>query len=351
MALQKKIKITHADKFVSILPLAFYAEFVIGMLFPLSRGACIVYDEYSSNDPSSILRIHKPTSLVLSPFFIDTVYSALWSSLHKIGKTQTAVDFIRMVENAGQIRRGIRQNVFPDVIESLGGELKTVISVGDNLSLRTRAGMRAFGIPIIDVYGMAECPVISVKSSSHDSDKSLGDKIPGVSISINAADHGGVGNIRIKGNAVAKGYCNERHNRKYILRDGWITTGDIGTLTSDGKVHLIGKKTTAFVSPNPSRMIYPEQLEGLLCSEYNVAEAIVYSEIGIGDNGEETVTVCARIRPEQAYIDMHGSAAAKKMVRDTVAKVNAILLPYKRITKFTVTFDKLERTPTFRLKR
>jgi len=351
MALQKKIKITHSDRFVSILPLALYSEFITGLLFPLSRGASITYGSYTSDDPSAILRAHKPTAIVSAPCFIDNVYSALWSNIQKNGKTQAAMNFIRMVENAGQIRRGIKQNVFSDVVNALGGELKNIISVGDTLPVRTRAGMKAFGIPIIDVYGMAECPVISIKLSSSDSDKSLGDRIPQVSISINSAEHDGIGNIRIKGEAVAKGYCNERHNRKYVQRDGWITTGDIGTLTSDGKVHLIGKKTTAFESQKPGRLIYPEQLESALCSEYNVAEALIYCERTTDENGEEQVIICAKVRPEKSYIDMHGHAAAKKMVRDAVEKINSILLPYKKIGKYTVTFDKLERTPSFRLQR
>ena len=352
ISLQKKIKITHSDSFVSILPLALYSEFVTGLLFPLSRGASIIYGDHSlSNDPSEILKVHKPTMLVSAPCFIESVYSAIWSNLQKNGKTDEAMNFIRMVENAGQVRRGIKQSVFSDVTGMLGGNLKAIISVSDSLSIRARSGMKAFGIPIIDVYGMAECPVISIKLSSSDSDKTLGDPIPYVSISINSAEHDGVGLIRIRGEAVADGYCNERHNRKYVIRDGWMNTGDVGTLTSDGKVHLIGKKTTAFESAKQGRMIYPEQLEAALCSEYNIAEAMVFCEKITNDSGETETVICAKIRPEISFIEMHGTVAAKKMVRDTVDKVNSILLPYKKIAKYSISFEKLGRTPAFRLER
>lgn len=351
ISLQKKVKITHTDRFVSILPLALYSEFILGLLFPLSRGASVIYGNVSPDDPSAILREHKPTMLVSTPSFISDVYSALWSNLQKNGNEQAAMDFIRMVENAGQVRRGIKQNVFSDVTEMLGGELKTILSVSDSLSVRARSGMKAFGIPIVDVYGMAECPVISIKLSASDSDKSLGDPTPFVSISINSAEHDGIGTIRIKGEAVAKGYCNERHNKKYVLRDNWINTGDIGTLTSDGRVHLVGKRTTAFESQKPGRMIYPEQLESALCSEYNIADALIYCEKATGEDGTDEVIICAKVRPEPSYIDLHGPVAAKKMVRDAVEKINSILLPYKRIGKYTVTFEKLKRTPAYRLDR
>lgn len=351
-SLQKNIKITHADSFVSILPLALYSEFVTGLLFPLSRGASITYGDHSlSNDPSEILKVHKPTMLVSAPCFVESVYSAIWSNLQKNGKTEEAMNFIRMVENAGQVRRGIKQSVFSDVTGMLGGNLKAIISVSDSLSIRARSGMKAFGIPVIDVYGMAECPVISVKLSASDSDKSLGDPVPNVSISINSAEHDGIGLIRIRGEAVARGYCNERHNKKYVNRDGWLSTGDIGTLTSDGRVHLVGKKTTAFESSRPGRMVYPEQLEAALCAEYNIAEAIVYCEKVENEAGEIETTVCAKVRPEISFTDLHGTVASKKMVRDTVEKINLILLPYKKIGKYSVTFEKLKRTPAFRLER
>ena len=174
---------------------------------------------------------------------------------------------------------------------------------------------------------------------------------PNVSISINSAEHDGIGLIRIRGEAVACGYCNERHNKKYVNRDGWLSTGDIGTLTSDGRVHLVGKKTTAFESSRPGRMVYPEQLEAALCAEYNIAEAIVYCEKVENEAGEIETTVCAKVRPEISFTDLHGTVASKKMVRDTVEKINLILLPYKKIGKYSVTFEKLKRTPAFRLER
>lgn len=350
LSLQKKIKISHSDKFASILPIALYSEFIINLIFPLSRGACIVYSN-RMNDPSAVLKENEPTMLVSTPDFISGVYSAVWSNLQKSGNDKAAVNFIRMVENAGQVRRGVKQTVFNEIREALGGELRNIISVSDCLPSRTRSGMKAFGIPIIDVYGMAECPVISIKLPTSDSDKSLGDPIPGISITINSAEHGGIGNICIKGDAISKGYCNDRHNKKYILRDGRISTGDIGTLSSDGKIHLIGKKTTAFESPKAGKVIFPEQLENALCCEPNIAEALVYSEKTTSDDGSVSVEVCASIMPERSFVELHGQVAAKKMVRDSVDRINSIILPYKRITKYTVTFERAKRTAAHRLER
>lgn len=350
LSLQKKIKISHSDKFVSILPIALYSEFVTDLIFPLSRGACVVYSNRMS-DPSSVLKDNDPTMLVSTPDFISEVYSSIWSNLQKSGNEKAAVNFIRMVENAGQVRRGVKQSVFNEIREALGGGLRNIISVSDCLPSRTRSGMKAFGIPIIDVYGMAECPVISIKLPTSDSDKSLGDPIPGISITINSAEHGGIGNICIKGEAISKGYCNDRHNKKYVLRDGRISTGDIGTLSSDGKIHLIGKKTTAFESPKAGKVIFPEQLENALCCEPNIAEALVYSEKATSDDGSEVTEVCASIMPERSFVELHGQVAAKKMVRDSVDRINSIILPYKRITKYSITFERAKRTAAHRLER
>lgn len=350
-ALQKKVKITHADRFMSVLPLAFYAEFVVGMLFPLSRGACVAYGADTSQPLTDLFTVFSPTVTVSTPGFIENVYSVIWSGIQKNGKGQSAVNFIKMVENAGQVRRGLKQNMVTNISSELGGRLSFLISVGDGISSGARSGMRAFGIPVTDIYGMAECPVISIKTNASDSDKSLGERIPDVNVTINSAEHDGIGNIRIKGRAVCLGYCNERHNKKYLLRDGRIITGDIGTVSSDGRILLVGKKTTAFESSKPGKMIYPEQLETALCAEYNIAEALVYGEKITNENGEEITAVCAKVRPDPTFVELHGAVASKKMVRDVVDRINSILFPYKRIEKVTVVFEELPRNNISRIIR
>ena len=133
----------------------------------MSRGASVIYSTQLSGKSDIIaadIREEKPTITVVAPHIISNFYTMMWRKLIAEGKVENAQNYIKLVNKAGQIRRGLKQNIMDELRAIFGDSLNFIISSGNMLTERIDHGMRAFGIPIINVYGTAECPVAALKS-------------------------------------------------------------------------------------------------------------------------------------------------------------------------------------------
>lgn len=133
---------------------------------------------------------------------------------------------------------------------------------------------RALGA-VMDVgYGMTECsPVIAVSSELWDRHDGAMRVIDGVQLRIDAPDKNGCGEILVSGPNVMQGYYGLPEETEKTLRDGWLYTGDIGRLDSEGYLTITGRKKNLLILSNGEN-VSAEAMERLLMRIDGVKECL-----------------------------------------------------------------------------
>jgi long-chain acyl-CoA synthetase len=129
------------------------------------------------------------------------------------------------------------------------------------------------GLLVLQGYGLTESsPVISFNSPDHHKLGTVGRPLPGVEVRI-AAD----GEILTRGPHVMRGYWKNPAATAEAIRDGWLHTGDLGTLDADGYLSITGRKKELLVLSNGKKVV-PSYIEGLLQADPCIDQVVVCGE-------------------------------------------------------------------------
>jgi long-chain acyl-CoA synthetase len=129
------------------------------------------------------------------------------------------------------------------------------------------------GIPVLQGYGLTESsPVISFNTKEHYKLATVGLPIPGVEVKI-APD----GEVLTRGPHVMKGYWNDPAATAAAIRDGWLHTGDLGSIDADGYLAITGRKKELLVLSNGKKVV-PSYLEGMLLADPCIDQALIIGE-------------------------------------------------------------------------
>ena len=165
--------------------------------------------------------------------------------------------------------------VFSKITARLGTRFKAGISGAGALPSYVDDFFAAAGILVLEGYGLTEAaPVVSVRRLDHPVSGTVGPPITGTEVRIvkedgNAARPGERGVIHVRGPQVMKGYYKRPGDTAGVLSaDGWLDTGDIGTLTVTGEIQITGRAKDTVVLLGGEN-VEPEPIEDLVRqSEY-----------------------------------------------------------------------------------
>jgi long-chain acyl-CoA synthetase len=212
----------------------------------LMAGVTFVLAESAETVVADLAEVH-PTHLSCVPRFYEKLLSTIGSP------------------DPAETSRRLRA-VFGPRMESLG-------SGGAPLPLAMEQTLSAAGLPIHPGYGLTEsAPVLSFNTRDHYKPGTVGLPLPGVEIRI-APD----GEILARGPNIMKGYWNNPEATAEAVRDGWLYTGDLGSLDEDGFLRITGRKKELVVLSNGKKVV-PSYIEGLLVADECVDQAAVYGE-------------------------------------------------------------------------
>jgi long-chain acyl-CoA synthetase len=157
--------------------------------------------------------------------------------------------------------------------ELFGGRMRVCCSGGAALPNETAEFFWQRGVKIVQGYGLTESsPVITISTENANKLGTVGRPIAGVEVGI--ADDG---EILTRGPHVMLGYWNRPDETAEAIRDGWLMTGDLGQLDSDGYLRITGRKKELIVTSG-GKNIAPVYLENLLVEDPLIAQAIVIGE-------------------------------------------------------------------------
>jgi long-chain acyl-CoA synthetase len=181
--------------------------------------------------------------------------------------------------------------------------LKYCLSGAIPLMVETKQRWEAMtGAPILEAYGMTESTVVFTCGPMKGQWKegSVGLPLPDVIIKfVDVADperdlpYGEEGEVVGKGPQVMQGYWNNPKGTAEMIKDGWLYTGDIGYMDSDGYLYLTSRKKD-LIKPS-GHQVWPKEVEEALATHPAVVEACV---AGIPDQKQvEAVKAWVILRP------------------------------------------------------
>jgi len=337
------------DVLLSLLPLHHTFEFTCGMLLPLASGATIVYPlGVDAANLSRTLSAVRPTALIGVPALWQAIHRRILDGVEERGFFFHAGfdrlrDFNRRLDHDLKVNLG--SVLFRPAHAALGGRLRLAVSGGAALPKRIAEFFNDIGIRLLEGYGLTEsAPVLTAASPDEPlRPGSVGKRLSGVEIKLACENGTEVGEILARGPNVMTGYYRNQAATDAVLRDGWLHTGDLGRLDSDGNLFIVGRAKEVIVDAGGNNVYIDELEEAYGHSPYLKELAVVGLKVGDGEQ------VAALAVP--AYPRGESRRTVEDNLRIHFDRVSAGLNPHKRIKVLRFTDGELPRTRTRKIKR
>lgn len=354
------------------LPLAHSFALLI-QLGSFDLGATIAYWEGDPNKIVPNLGELKPTYFPSVPRIFEKIYTAANSGMEKEGGLKKAIfDWsiktgkkMREAERSGRKPGWLlqRQYDFADkkVLSKIrglfGGKLRLAVSGAAPINPDILRFFDAAGVFVVEGWGMTETSTAATVASE-DSFKfgTIGKPFPGCEVKI-AED----GEILVHGPNVFQGYYKNPEATAETIVDGWLHTGDIGEIDSEGFIKITGRKKDIIITAG-GKNITPANLEAQIRENRLVSQCVV-----VGDRRPYLVALVT-LDPEEAvaYAKEHGlpedpaqlatSPEIRKAIEDHVEEINKKFARVEQVKKISILPRDLsqedgELTPTLKVKR
>ena len=236
----------------------------------------------------------------------------------------------------------------------MGGAFRQVIVGGAALNPEVGEFLKRIGFPITVGYGMTECaPLISYVDAKDWRLRSCGQVLhPYMEARIapldeetqRAHDEATIGEIQVRGENVCMGYYkNPEQTAALFTEDGWLRTGDLGTMDSDHFLYIRGRSKAMLLGGN-GQNIYPEEIEAKIGMLRFVQESLVLMREG---------RLEALIVPNAQLIKEEGLTLEQgwQIIQDQRASLNEQVGSYEKIQRFELRLEPFEKTPKQSIRR
>lgn len=333
----------------SVLPINHTYEFNLHVLGCLYGGITLCFND-SIKHVKDNLMIFQPGMTLMVPMIVESLYKNIWKEAEKNNLTkhlQYGIWFSNLIRKVGIDQRKL---FFKPIMESLGGNLQTIVCGGAPLRPDIVKGFEDIGISVYNGYGITECaPLIATNCTMKNIAGSVGFVIPDNLVRIADTDEDGIGEIQVQGDNVMMGYYKDPvSTRKTFTADGWFKTGDLGYLDRKGALYITGREKNLIILAN-GKNVHPEELEEYILDHLAyVKEVVVYAPLS--PEGNE-VMIMAEAYVEDQFLIEKGVDEAKKILKEDISKLNHKLSVYKRIHDVELRECEFEKTSTKKIKR
>ena len=329
------------DHIVSMLPLGHVFGMVYDFLYGFSAGAHL-YFLTRMPSPKIIAQSFseiRPRVISCVPLIVEKIIKKdiLPRIDNKIGKL-----LLRMPIVNDKIKADMRKKA----MEVFGSNFDEIIIGGAPFNAEVERFLKQIGFPYTIAYGMTECgPIIC--SSRWETLKlaSCGKATTRMEVKIDSPDPQNVaGEIICKGANLMLGYYKNAEATSQIIDvNGWLHTGDLATMDTEGYVTVRGRSKNMLLTAS-GQNIYPEEIESKLNNMPYVYESLIVLQ---------NDKIVALIYPDFDDAFAHGMEQSdiEKVMENTRNELNLQLPAYSQITKVKIHFEEFEKTAKKSIKR
>ncbi len=314
-----------------------------------------------------------PTFILAVPRVFEKVYNSAEQQATLDGKgkifhaaASTAIDYSRATDAGGPgMMLRLKHAVFDKLVyaklrAALGGQTQYAVSGGAPLGERLGHFFRGMGVLVLEGYGMTETAAATAVNDPFDVKiGTVGKPMPGISVRI-AED----GEVLVKGPHIFAGYWNNPAATKEILdEDGWLHTGDIGDLDSEGNLRITDRKKDLIVTAG-GKNVAPAVLEDRLRAHPLVSQCVVVGDqrpyiAALVTLDEESLEGWKKVHSKPAEMtpaDLHNDPDVTAEISSAVAAANQAVSQAEGVKRFHVldrdfTVENGEMTPSLKVKR
>lgn len=342
------------DVFLSVLPLSHTYECSIGMIYPFSMGARVVYLDRPPTASALMpaLRSVRPTVMLIVPLIIEKIYR------HQVLAKFQSNGFWRTLYRVGFLRRYLHRVAGKKLMKLFGRRLRFLGIGGAKLDRGAERFLLEARVPYAIGYGLTEtAPLLAGAAPSQVRLGSTGPQAPGVQLRLeNINPETRQGEIVALTPSVMLGYYkNPEATKETFTADGWFRTGDLGEFDKDGWLYIKGRLKNMIVGPGGEN-IYPEDIESVLNSHVCIADSIVTEHEGrlvalVHFNREEIEAMIDDWREEWETQKEAWEAKTEQLKQEILDFVNAKVNRFSRISEVVEEKEEFIKTPTHKIKR
>ena len=328
------------DGIVCMLPLAHMYGLIVELLHPLVKG-CHVYFLTRMPSPRVILEAFatvRPKLIVTVPLIIEKIVKTkVFPLLDK--------PLMKLLMHIPVIDDRLLEKIKTQLMSAFGGNVQEIIIGGAALNKDVETFLRRINFPYTVGYGMTECaPLVAYAQWDKQRPGSCGQIVDRMEGRIDSPDPEHIpGELWVRGDNVMKGYYKNKDATDAVMKDGWMNTGDLCTMDSDGFIYIRGRNKNMILGRS-GQNIYPEEIEQKLNNMPYVAESLVVYSDG---------QLAALIYPDLELATKQGihTDALSKIMDDNIAALNKDLPAYSQIRKVKLYNEEFEKTPKRSIKR
>ncbi len=330
------------ERELCFLPLAHAYSCAFNFLVPMAFGAH-VFLLGKLPSPKILLKAFeevKPNLILTVPLILEKIYK-------KMIAPQLNKRTMKLAMSVPLLNDRIYAQINKKLTNALGGRFREVIVGGAAMNQEVADFLYKIKFPYTIGYGMTECgPLISYDNHKEYVPTSCGQILKGImEVRIDSEDpYNKVGEIQVRGENVMKGYYkNEEATRNVFTDDGWLKTGDLGTIDVNKRIYIRGRSKTMILSSN-GQNIYPEEIEAKLNNLPFVLESLVVEREG---------KLVGLVYPDYDTVDSTGirHEDLPAIMEQNRKDLNKLLAPYEAVTSIILYPTEFEKTPKRSIKR
>jgi long-chain acyl-CoA synthetase len=354
------------DLIYLFLPLA-HAFALLIQLSATDVGAPIAY--FGGDTTKIIVELSevKPTYLPSVPRIFEKLYTLVASNVdaEMLAKAREVGGKVEDLRVAGQpipdeLQAAYDQfdeKLFSNVRAAFGGRLREAVTGAAPIAPEILEFFWASGVPVLEGYGMTETATVATTSTPEEHRfGTVGKPLPGVEVRI-AED----GEVLIKGPNIFGGYYKNDDASFGTIEDGWLHTGDLGSLDEDGFLSITGRKKDIIITAG-GKNLTPANFENDLKQSRWVSQCVMHGDrrpfpVALITLDEESVVPWAEQEGLPTDVgELAGHERVRELIQAEVDKANAKLAQVEQVKKFVILDHDLsqetgELTPTLKVKR
>ena len=335
----RRLPVKPQDNMLSILPMAHMYGMSIEFIYGFCRG-CHLFFLTRLPSPAIIAEAFatvKPAIVIAVPLVVEKI-------IRKRVFPMIQTNRMRLLLQMPVVSKKVKEKICEQVYKAFGGRAYEVIVGGAALSREVEQFLVSINFPITVGYGATECaPLISYSDYKDFVPASCGTSVDHMETRIDSPNPATTpGEILARGTNVMLGYYKNPEATKQALdAEGWYHTGDLGTISADGHIFILGRIKNMILGPS-GQNIYPEEIEDQLNSMPMVSESLVV---------ERDSHLVALVYPDKDEVVNFNADELKTVMEQNRNELNQRLPHYSRITEIQLQKEEFAKTPKKSIKR